>query len=146
MCLDLSDGVALSSALVAVLSAIYARRSAAEARRSNEISLLKHRREIYDAFFELKMHMQHQGESADLSEVSKFYYPSRNARIFLSSELSQKISKYYEACFGIAQIYLRSNGRMGENMDKCGPYLEAEKKLALEIEEDLLELIQVTNA
>ena len=60
--LGTSDVIALLALLVAGLSALYARRSWRESRKSNEISLLAHKKEIYDAFFELKMHMNQKVE------------------------------------------------------------------------------------
>ncbi|MNR44660.1 hypothetical protein D3C85_1634300 [compost metagenome] len=74
--LDTSDVIALLALLVAGLSALYARWSWREARRANQISMLGHKKEIYDAFFEIKMHMTQKAEFADFGEVFKFYYPS----------------------------------------------------------------------
>lgn len=140
--IELSGMVAILAVLVAALSALYARWAWGEAKRANEISLSGHRKEIYDAFFELKMHMQNKAEFAEISEVSKFYYPSRNAQLYLPKNLAEKISKYYEACFWLADTRRRNDGHTEESMGKCEPHLDAENKLGPEIEKALSKLLQ----
>tara|TARA_R100000388_G_C7235496_1_gene157566 strand:- start:1221 stop:1676 length:456 start_codon:yes stop_codon:yes gene_type:complete len=144
--IDLSDVIAILAALVAGLSALYARWAWREAKRANEILLSGHKKEIYDAFFELKMHMQQKAEFAELSEVSKFYYPSRNAQLYLSKSLAEKISKYYEACFWVADIHHSRSGYDGESMERCKPHIDTEQKLAPEIDKAISELIRSANA
>lgn len=144
--LEIPDIIAIVAVLVAGLSALYARWAWAEAKRANEITLSGHKKEIYDAFFELKMHMQQKAEFAEISEVSKFYYPSRNANLYLSKKLAEKISRYYDACFWIADIHRSKNGHDSESMEKCKPHLNTEKKLAPEIDEAISEQIRSTNA
>lgn len=109
--------------LVSGLAAIYARWAWRQAVRENEISLFAYRKEVYDAFFELKMHMQQKAEFAELSEVSKFYYPSRNAHLYLPKELASWISCYYEACFWVADIRRSNNGLVEGSVEQCQPYL-----------------------
>jgi len=144
--MELTDIIALVAALVAGLSALYARWAWAEAKRTNEISLSGHKKEIYDAFFELKMHMQKQAEFAELSEVSKFYYPSRNAQLYFSKSLAEKISKYYEACFWVADIHRLKGGVDVDSMEKCKPHLDTEQKLAPEIDKAISKLIRSAHA
>lgn len=144
--LGASDIIAIVAALVAGLSALYARWAWSEARRSNEISLSGHRKEIYDAFFEIKMHMQQKAEFAELSEVSKFYYPSRNAGLYLPDRLANQISSYYEACFWVADIHRSTGVLTTESMDKSRPHLEAENDLAPKIDSALSTLIKKINA
>ena len=143
--MDLSNIIAILAILVAGLSALYARWAWREAYRANEISLSGHKKEIYDAFFELKMHMQQKAEFAEIAEVSKFYYPSRSAKLYLSKSLAEKISKYYEACIWIADIHRRKGGHNAESMEKCKPYLDTEQKLAPEIDKAISELIRRAN-
>jgi len=108
--LNTSDVIALLALLVAGLSSLYARWSWREAKKANQISLLGHKKEIYDAFFELKMHMTQKAELAEQGEVSKFYYPSRNAKIYLPSNLAKDIETYFDACFWIADIHRKYGG------------------------------------
>lgn len=144
--MELSDIVAILAILVAGLSALYARLAWREAKRANEMSLSWHKKEIYDSFFELKMHMQKNAELAEISEVSKFYYPSRNARLYLPGNLAKKVSEYYEACFWIASIHRRNGGLGEESTEKCKPHHDAERALAPQIDEALSELIGRINA
>lgn len=87
------------------------------------------------------MHMQQKAEFAEISEVSKFYYPSKNARLYLPKNLAKKISQYYEACFWIANIHARNGGHGEESIEKCKLHLDAEQDLAPEIDEAISELI-----
>ncbi|MEW7867526.1 hypothetical protein [Aeromonas diversa] len=144
--MDTSDVIALLAFLVAGLSALYARWSWAQAKRANEISLLGHKKEIYDAFFELRMHMMQKAEFADLGEVSKFYYPSRNASIYLPSELAESIEKYYEACFWLAEINRKNGGLKKEGSIEAEPHIKTERELAPKIEKDVLKLLKSAQA
>ncbi|WP_305858100.1 hypothetical protein [Balneatrix alpica] len=110
--LSSSDIIAIISALIAALSAIYARWASVEAKRANEISLLGHRKVIFDAFFELKIHMDQRGTCPDIKHVSKFYYPSRDAAVYFEKELSKKVSSYYSKCFKAADL-----ARLGNALD-----------------------------
>ena len=66
--LSTSDIISILALLVAGLSALYARWTWSEAEKANKISLLGHRKEIYDAFFELKMHMMQKAETANIAK------------------------------------------------------------------------------
>lgn len=144
--LSASDIVSILALLVAGLSALYARWTWSEAEKANKISLLGHRKEIYDAFFELKMHMMQKAETANISEVSKFYYHSKNAKIYLPINLAEDIDKYYDACFWIAESY-RSNGGVSYETDiKNEPHIKTEIELSTKIEKALIELLQEAQA
>ncbi|WP_368165615.1 hypothetical protein [Aeromonas sp. R9-1] len=88
--------------LIALLSALYARWAVKEAKRANHISLHQYRKDIYDAFRHLTMHMTQHADQAVLSEVNKFYHPSRNAKFYFDSELAKEIERYFDLCFNIA--------------------------------------------
>lgn len=143
---ETSNVIALIALLVSVLSALYARWSGIEAKRSNEFARADNKKQIYDAFFELKMHMTQKAEMADAAEVSKFFYHRKNSHLYLSDDLANKISKYHEACFWIANINRRGNGHTAESLEECKPYLEVEKNLSIAIEKELSELIKAANA
>lgn len=144
--MDASDVIALLALLVAGLSALYARWSWTQAKRANEISLLGHKKEIYDAFFELKMHMMQKGNFAELGEVSKFYYSSRNASIYLPSELAENIEKYYEACFCLAEINRKNGGLTNEGGIESESHIKTERELAPKIEKAVLKLLKRAQA
>ena len=137
--LGLSDAIALGALILAGLSALYARWSLNEAKKANKISLLSYRKEVYDAFFELKMHMIIKAEFAELGEVSKFYYPSKNAKFYFSSALAQDIEMYYEACLGIANPN-RNYGRIPKE-----EYVETEIRLSSKMDNDITKLLHPYN-
>lgn len=140
--LGTADTLALLSLLVAGLSALYARWSWNEARKANQISLLGHKKEIYDAFFELKMHMTQKSQLAELGEVSKFYYPSKNANIYLPSDLAKDIENYFEACFRIADIHRKHGGMTNDSRLECKQHIKIEIELAPKIDKEITKLLK----
>ena len=74
--LSTSDIIAILAFLVAGLSALYARWSSIEAKKANQISLLSGRKEIYIAFFNLKMHMQQYYDSEPYRVCRRLFYLS----------------------------------------------------------------------
>lgn len=142
--IDVMDFLAI---LIAILSALYARWASSEAKRANEISLSAQRKEIYDAFFDLKMHMQQKAEDADAVEVSKFYRPSKNAKFFFKKDLAEKISRYFDACFSIGDIH-RNNpgGHTTTSLAACQLHLDVESRLSTEIDKEITDLISATNS
>ncbi len=141
--LDTSDVIALLALLVAGLSALYARWSWSEAKKANQISLLGHKKEIYDAFFELKMHMARKAEFASLDEVYKFYYPSKNAKIYLPSDLAKDIEKYFDACFQISDIHRKNDGISEASSAECKEHLATEKDLGPKIEKEFIKFLRI---
>ncbi len=98
--------------------------------------------EIYKAFIDLKVYMAQYSEYAELSEVSKFYYPSRNAKIYLPSGLAKEIEKYYDACFSIADIH-KKYGRVSiESSADCKQHKDIEGGLVKKIENEFTELLK----
>lgn len=144
--LSTSDLISIAAALVAALSALYARWSWHEAKRANKISFLQHQKEIWDAFFELKMHMTQKAMCAESQEVSKFYYHSRNAKIYFPVDLSEKIEKYYEACFWISHFHSTIGGMTTDGLLKSEPHIKTEKDLAPKVEAEILEILQRAKA
>lgn len=140
------DVVDFLTFLIAVLSALYARWAWSEAKRSNEISLSTQRKDIYDAFFELKMHMTQKAEYADAVEVSKFYRPSKNAKFFFKKDLAAKISEYFDACFNIGDIHRRNPQHTTTSLDACKPHLDKESEFSKVIDVEITDLISATNS
>ncbi|MEA2117716.1 hypothetical protein [Halovibrio sp. HP20-50] len=139
--MGITDTIALLALLAVGLSAFYAHWSWRESKKANNISLLGHKKEIYDAFYELKMHMTQNAQFAELGEVSKFYYHQKNAKIYLPSDLAEDIEKYYDACFWISDIHRRDGGLTEENAADFKPHIYNEKQLAPKIEKALVRLL-----
>lgn len=139
---SLSDIIALFALFVAICSAIYAYKSWTETRKSNWISLSSSINEIYDAFYDLKMHIASKPQFAEVSEVSKFYYYARKAKIYLPSDLSEDITKYFDACFWLADIHRKNGGITRESSVEVAPHLETAKRLAPKIDTEITKLLQ----
>lgn len=144
--LTTSDIVAIVAFLIAGLSALYTRWSWYEAKKANHISLLGHKKEIYDAFYDLKMYMNLKHEFAEQSEVSKFYYHSKSANIYLPFSLAADINKYFDACFWIANNYTRYGSLTSECHKENKQHLETEKELGPKIEQKLIKMLQEVQA
>ncbi|MDR8017252.1 hypothetical protein [Ectopseudomonas guguanensis] len=140
--LDISDIIAILAALISGLSALYARWAYSEARRSNEITLLSHRKEIFDAFFELKIHMTQRSMRAELEQVSKFYYPSRDSTIYFESELSDKILKFYDSCFKVADLARTGNVLYPNESEEIKSSYASAMAISSEVESGLLKIIK----
>lgn len=127
--LEFFDLIAIVGALISGLAALYARWAWNEAKRANELSLLEHRKAIFDAFFHIKRHMTQKGQFASLDEVSRFYYPSRDASIYFEEGLAENISNYYSACFKVADLARVQHKEVGEREE-----IEKGLKLSRELE------------
>lgn len=138
--IEKSDLIAIAAFLVSLLAALYTRRAWIEANRANELTLLKHRKEILDAFIALKSHMIQNGNTALLSEVSKFYYPSRDACIYFEPNLAKLITDYQSACFIVADLS-RLTGLMECEKIKIKDNLEKSEELASKIEKSIYSVI-----
>lgn len=123
--------------LIAGLSALYARWAAEEAKRANELSLLSHRKAIYDAFYELKMHMERRGMRPDLEQVSKFYYPSRDAAFYVKKSLSSEIEIYYGLCLKVADFSRLGNSICRNESDEIKKAFNDARKISEPIDRAL---------
>ncbi|WP_104027882.1 hypothetical protein [Vibrio jasicida] len=100
----MQDKIAMLSAAIALLSAIYARYSYSQAKKANQLvyhSLIK---PIYVAFDELRIHMDSTGKFADKSTVQKFLPYKRDAEIYLDKKTYKYMHDYWEACFYMADL------------------------------------------
>lgn len=140
--LSSSDVIAIVAALIAALSALYARWASIEAKRANEISLLGHRKAIFDAFFELKMHMEQRGTRPEMEHVSKFYYPSRDAAVYFEKELSEKVSSYYSKCFKVADLARLGNALYPNETEEIKNLYESAASMSVELEETMSSVIK----
>ena len=130
-----SDLIAYASVLVTILVAISAYRSARSAEKANQINLHTHQKAIHDAFFELKMHVTQKAEFSQLQEVSKFYYPAKDAKFYFDKPLAKDIEKYFDLCFDIAD--LARVHKTDAERDKVYELLRSEIVLSKSVEERL---------
>lgn len=141
--LNTSDWIAFTAVLVASLSALYARWAWSEAKKANKISMHGHKKEIYDAFYDLKMHMEQNADLAEQKNISKFYYGSRNARFYFCKKIADKLKDYFEQCFYIADLNktIMTPEQRTDLMHKA----KIAKALSVEIEELISEDISLTD-
>lgn len=140
--LNAAEIIAILATLVSGLSALYARWAYSEAKRSNELTLLGHRKAIFDAFFELKMHITQRAMRSELEQVSNFYYPSRDAAIYFEKALSEKISKFYEECFKVAELARLGNALYPNESDEIKGAYKSAMSMIEDIESGLLSVIK----
>jgi hypothetical protein len=141
LALDSSGLIALLAALFSALAALYARWAAVQAERANELALLAHRKAIYDAFYELRMHMQERRFRPDIAQVSKFYYPSKDAAFYVKESLSNEISEYYDLCFKVADLARVENLNPNESDEVKASFSQAQD-LAKKIDGNLKALVK----
>jgi hypothetical protein len=133
--LSISDATAVIAILIATLSAIYSKWAWSEAKKANKISLHEHQRHIYEAFYQLKMHMIQRADGADISEVIKFHHPSQNAIFYFDKALASDIAKYHDQCFEIAnrnRSDISAKARI-ELMEEAKAVAEFAKELELKL-------------
>lgn len=109
--------------------------------KQNEISTANQKEEIYDAFFELKMHMTQKLRFAERSEVSKFYHFARKSKRIFSKKISSDINEYYEACLEISII--NEQNRSAEKTELIDPSILTKKvcELAGKIDSEIMEVL-----
>ncbi|BCE00136.1 hypothetical protein [Marinicellulosiphila megalodicopiae] len=88
------------------------------------------------------MHMTMKGEYAESNEVSKFYYQSRNAKVFLPKKLASKITSYFQTCSEIAHLRQKCDENTNnEQLGKFDHLIEIESKLSPQIDSELMDLL-----
>lgn len=134
-CLDASDWIAIAALVVSIAAAYFAKSARDAAKKANDINLHTHQKAIYDAFFELKMHMTIKSEFAELEAVSKFYYPALNAKLYFSQEISGQFQKFFNLCFEVADLarVQRTSTELSEANEKVDCALNIAKQLESKI-------------
>ena len=138
-----SDWLALAAILVAALSALYTRWAWSEANKANKINLHSHKKEIYDAFFQLKIYMGQKADFAEKEHVHKFYYGSRSAHFYFCKEIADKLKKYFDQCLYIADM--NSTNLTGEQRIELVDKAKNAKSLSVEIEKLIFEDIKLND-
>ena len=128
----MQDKIALLSAAIALLSAIYARYSYSQAKKANQLVFHGLIKPIFVAFDELALHMDSCGKYADKTTVQKFLPHKRDAAIYLDKKTSEYINEYWRACFYMADLSQQSKaGQTSDEQNKKIIEFEAvERKLS----------------
>ena len=139
--LSSSDIIAVLAGLIAGLSALYARWAWKEANRSNELSLLSHRKEIFDALYELNQHIVQKGQFAVSEEVTKFFTHSRNSSYYFNNHIAGQISDYYDLCFKVADLAKLHSPMYPSENEERSEALKKSRNLYPEIEKEIRKVI-----
>lgn len=141
-CLDASDWIALAALVVSIAAAYFAKKASESADKANYISLHAHQKEIYDAFFELKMHITSKAAFSELQAVSKFYYPALNAKFYFSKEISVQFQKFFNLCHEVAD--LARVERSPSEFEEATQKIQCALNIANQLENEIIEKITIS--
>ena len=133
----MQDKIAMLSAMIALLSAIYARYSYSQAKKANQLVFHSLIKPIYIAFDELRIHMDLSGKYADKLTVQKFSPYKIDAEIYLDKKTYKYIHDYWEACFYMADLSEQTKDGITsvEQNSKISECEKIEKQLSKKISE-----------
>lgn len=129
MVLETSDVISIFAFIFTVIAVVVAAAAAGQAKKANNLTLLKPRKEVYDAFVKLKAHMTQHAQYADIHEIDKFNKFSNDAVLYFPDEIVKQVSKYHSLC---KRIVIESERNPGDS-EAVEELLEAEEKLAKDI-------------
>lgn len=135
-----SDWIAFFSLLIAIASALFAKKSKDAAEKANNINLHSHQKTIYHAFYELKMHIEIKGEFAEILTVSKYNYQALDAKFYFSQEIAEQFKKFFDLCVEVADIS-RIEGRTKTERDEARNKLNCARKIANELDVKIIKKI-----
>lgn len=105
-----SDLIALASAFVAILSAIYARRAVREANIANKIAVQDKRLEIYDAFQALWLTIQQNGCLIEHKHIAGYSIVIKDyAHMYFDKTTVDDLNRYTEIAFQLATLNRKSS-------------------------------------
>ncbi|MCS6233943.1 hypothetical protein G3495_02165 [Shewanella baltica] len=116
--------LAVISALIALLSALYARYAYTQAKKANQLTIHNLIKPIYVAFDNLTNHMDLHGKYANKSEVQKFCPYKMEVPLYLNKTIARDIDDYWRACFDMSDLSARtSSGRLSpeeaQSVEEC---------------------------
>ena len=96
--MPVSNGLAILSLLVSVLSVIYANRAWRKACQANNLAVHHSRVEIHRALSDLRQLMNTKGVRIEESDVAQFVRPleTETQFYFANPETSKKVNEYFE--------------------------------------------------
>lgn len=112
------------------------------ANRQEKLSSADRKKEIYDAFFHLNMHMMQKRQFANINHVSMFYRYTRDARIYFPS-VQKEIQEYFDHCFAIASNNEANNGITQESSSQNQIHLKELDELSPQIEKHMLSEMKI---
>jgi hypothetical protein len=99
--MSIEVGVSIVAVLLALLSAIYARRAASEAKNANRISSHHHKLAILEATRDFKHIFTTQGEAIEASLVYALYAAAGKASLYFTTPVANHLSQYAKAAYDV---------------------------------------------
>jgi len=115
---DISTAISVLSALVAALSALYARWQANTAKRANEIALHDSRRSVYNDLVRFRAHISARGTDIAEEEVWKLAQVAELAEFYFPADIGARLNEVFESCLKI--LSLNDEWRNAQTFDPVG--------------------------
>lgn len=104
-----ANEISLESNEIATTSAASAELSAEAAKRANLIAIHQFRREFYEAFDRIQTALITAKARLRREDASDFWIHAHLAEVYLSPDVAQKVSEYFESCQRILTISQEAN-------------------------------------
>lgn len=149
--MELATGISSLALVIAFAAAVYTRRSWVESQRANDIALHEKQLSIYKSFNSLKFSMLQKAGSITHEETGRFYTPSRDSEFYFKLDTHNRIIKYFDVCFDLAELNRHTLTRkytekeLDEVYKKQDILLEQEARLSNEIDSELKKACIITN-
>lgn len=91
----MGDIISILSFLAALMAAGFAMRSAEQARRANELNLVKEKIKIYEAVHSVHMHNMMYGSRIDSKKAEELLPVALRAKLILNESLAEQFSTYH---------------------------------------------------
>jgi hypothetical protein len=114
--MQVSDWIALLSAFVAILSALYARHSVQEARRANEIGLHNEKLKVFKGILDLRAKLSANGINIKEYELFSFYEYVQLSEFYFNKRIYEKVKDYFDDAWEV--VKLRGLWEAAEEGDK----------------------------
>ncbi len=102
--MEMSDWIALLSAFVAILSALYARHSVQQARRANEIALHNEKLKVFKGILDLRAKLSANGVNIKEYELFSFYEYVQLSEFYFNKRIYEKVKDYFDCAWEVVKL------------------------------------------
>ena len=99
--MSIEVGVSIAALLLALLSAVYARRAAVEAKTANRISSHHHKLAILEATRDFRHIFTTQGEAIEANLIYTLYAAADKASLYFTAPVADHLSQYAKAAYDV---------------------------------------------
>lgn len=138
--MSIEVGVSILAVLLALLSAVYARRAASEAKNANRISSHHHKLAILEAARDFKHIFTTQGEAIDASLIYALHSAADKASLYFTAPVASHLSEYAKSAYDVLIVRDSARGFESAGLDARPKWAQAFELVdhCREIEGDLL--------